>query len=534
MSDFFDNNQNELEQTANVEQTPDDAQQEEESTVFSAPAEHKDKAPKKAGKKRLISIIAACLAVALLVGGTLAIIKLIPEMAEDEAPSSVFDDITVIDADSEDFSSVTVKNSNGEFRFVTQSVAAQSEDEKDAEYWTVEGVDYSKLSTSSMKSIITSAASLSATKKIEKDAAECGFDEPTVKVTVESKSNDPYTFIVGKESPDGLGYFLTVEGSDTVYLTSDDEFSDFQFSLLDLTDKTAIPATTFTVDTSENRVDDGAYAYFDTLVLSGKSYPQAITVINTPEGEDVGTVTPYMVTTPMKRFANTESLSPIVYLFSKETTVSGNYALDITDENLKLFGLDNPDVVITMTIKGESKSFKISKVDDSFCAVIYDGATMIRKVATSTLSFMDFDTQSIYNKSLCSYPRTNVANLKFTDSEGEVEFNITYEEDEDSNKTYHITSGDLTIDEENYSAFYKELLSVQCSSFDVDEKLTKPDSEIEFEFFSGNKAKISFYKANDTEYQYSINGVAMGKIYSSAYSKVVKSLKSAASGNKIS
>ena len=51
------------------------------STVFSAPAEHK-RAPKRK-KHRLLVAIASVLSVAILIGGTVAVIKLIPEKEEE-------------------------------------------------------------------------------------------------------------------------------------------------------------------------------------------------------------------------------------------------------------------------------------------------------------------------------------------------------------------------------------------------------------------------------------------------------------------
>ena len=151
----------------------------------------------------------------------------------------------------------------------------------------VEGVDITKLSNTSMNSIISAAASVTAIREITtKTASECGFDNPKIKVKVESDGHDPYTFLIGDESPDGLGSYLMVEGIDTIYVASETAFSSFEFSLLDLADKTSIPATTFTTDTSDNKSEDGAYAYFDSLTLSGTLFPDMITIINNPEDTD--------------------------------------------------------------------------------------------------------------------------------------------------------------------------------------------------------------------------------------------------------
>ena len=80
MSDFSQNNQELNEQVIADETVSETAV--EESSIFSAPVEHNDKAPKNANKKRFVSIIAATLAVAILIGGTIAVIKFIPELKD--------------------------------------------------------------------------------------------------------------------------------------------------------------------------------------------------------------------------------------------------------------------------------------------------------------------------------------------------------------------------------------------------------------------------------------------------------------------
>lgn len=540
MSDLFKDNNPELEQSIAADTTKDEsapnASADEDSTVFSTPAEHKDKSKATGGKKRLVSIIAACLAVAILVGGTLAVIKLIPEMTDDETPNTVFEDIVVVDADSSTFTGVTIKNKNGDFKFTTQQVTTTDEDgeTKTTSYWTVDDVDYSKLSSSSLESIITSSASLIATREVSKTVSECGFDEPIVKVTVESSSNDPYTFVVGNESPDGLGYYLMLEGRDTIYVTPQSEFSAFEFTLLDITDTTAIPATTFTVDTSENKVSDGTYAYFDSLVLSGKLYPEPLTITNNPEETEAAQLTPYLVTTPMSRYANTESLVSPINLFSTQTSVDGNYALDITDETLKIFGLDNPDVEITMTISGESRTFKISKVDETYCAVVYDGAKMIRKVQNSSFDFLSLETEDFYYKSLFMYSITELSSLTLEEGEEDIKFDISRELDDRGDNVYTILANGTEIEASNFQNYYSDFVSIQCSNFKIEDTSSNPNAIITFGFSDEKESIVEFYRINDTEYQYSIDGIAMGRIPSSAYNKMIKNLRTIAAGEAVS
>ena len=61
-------------------------EQEEESTIFAAPVEHNDRKVKTGGRWK--KILAAFLAVAILAGGTFAIIKLIPVLDDGSSTSS--------------------------------------------------------------------------------------------------------------------------------------------------------------------------------------------------------------------------------------------------------------------------------------------------------------------------------------------------------------------------------------------------------------------------------------------------------------
>ncbi len=534
MSDFFEKDQNELEQIPPADDTVSEAvasEIDEESTVFSAPAEHKDKAPKRADKKRLVSIIASCLAVAILIGGTVAVVKFIPELQEDEVASSVFEDIPLIDKDSSTFTTVNITNTNGTFKFITNQITVTDEEGKaqTTTYWGVEGVDISKLSTDTMNKIISSAASVTAVREIDtKTASDCGFDKPLIKVSVEDEANGSFGFVVGDESPDGLGYYFMLDGSDKIYVVATSELSAFQFELVDLADKTAIPAAVFTTDTTDNKAEDGSYAYFDSLTLSGSLYSDTITIENNKEDNTSSEILPYIITTPTKRYAQSENLTSLISLFSSTVNVSGNYAFDVNDQTLKEFGLDDPDAVVTMTINGESKYFKISIVDDSYCAVIYDGATMIRKVTKDSFAFLSLTTEDFYNSQPFMYSINDLSSLELVDGEDKVKFDISSTKDEDENVTFHILANGTEIVASDFQTFYADFVGIQCNDFTVEETSDEPVSSIIFNFNNNSSTTVKFYKISETEYQYSIDDMHMGRITSSAYRKMIRSIKSQA------
>ncbi len=533
MSDFFDTNQENINQSpadSNVSEAP--IQQEpEESTIFSAPTKHIAKRPKNTGKKRMVSIIAACVAVAVLIGGTIAVVKLIPELKDEEVANNIFEDISVIDKNSSTFTAVNITNTNGEFKFVAKQITSTDDSgkEKLTTYWSTQDIDFSKMSTDAMNSIISSVANITALREITtKTATECGFDKPLIKVNVEDATNGSFGFCVGDKSPDGLGYFFKLDKSDKIYVVSPTELSDFQFELVDLADKTPIPATTFSTDTSANKSENGAYTNFDSLTLSGALYGDTLTIKNNSENNASAEIVPYIITTPTKRFAKLDNLAPLMELFTKTINVSGNYAFDINDQTLKQFGLDNPDAVITLTINGESKGFKISIIDDNNCAVIYDEATMIRKVSKDSFSFLSLKIEDFYNQQPFMYSINDISALELIDGEEKIKFDISSVDDETQGKIYTVLANGKKINADNFQTFYGDFVSIQCNDFNIEKTTTSPISSIVFTFNTGSKTTIDFYKISETQYQYSIDDTPMGRITSAAYIKMVRNIKSQA------
>ncbi len=532
MSDFFENNQ-EINNQNLADDTVSEIEtltaEEEESTIFSAPVEHKVKSPKNTNKKRIISIIAAALSVAILVSGTIAVIKLIPELKEDELASSIFEDITVLDRDSSTFTAVNITNTNGDFKFISKKVTSTSDEGKETvtTYWGVENIDFSKMSTDTMNTIISSVANITALREIDtKTAEECGLTDPFMRVSVEDATKGNFAYSIGAKSPDGLGYYFKLDSSDTIYVVPTNELSDLYFDLVDLADKTAISPPVFTTDTSLNKAEDGSYATFDSLTLSGSLFKNVVTIQNNNEDNSSAEIIPFIVTTPKKRYADSTRVSPLITLFSKTINVAGNYAFEITDKTLKEYRLDNPDAIVTLTINDESKSFKISVIDEEYCAVIYDGATMIRKVTSSSFEFLSLKSEDFYSNQPFLYAISDLSNMTLVDGDESFKFDISYTEDEEGNREFHVIANDKEIVAADFQNFYAEFVNTQCNDFNIEDSVGDAVSYIDYTFVDGSNTKVEFYKVSETQYQYSINGTQMGKITSAAYKKLIRNIKS--------
>lgn len=155
------------------------------STVFSDPVRHNEAQPVRGKKKLLPAVIAAALAVCLLVGGTVAVIKLVPER-EDTSSTPSLDAITVLDLETDELDSVTVTNASGTFKLYSEEVSSEEKDEDTSSSdtkieWYLDGYDKEVISSSSASGIVSSAASVTASREVTaKTAAECGLESPAI------------------------------------------------------------------------------------------------------------------------------------------------------------------------------------------------------------------------------------------------------------------------------------------------------------------------------------------------------------------
>ena len=159
--------------------------QEEFSTVFSDPTEHTTKSFKNSNKRRILAVLSAFCALAVLVGGTFAAVKLIPKKSDETTGQPELKEIEVLSQKDTDLKSVTVNNKNGSFKFYSVITKAEDENSEDTVNWYLDGYKQELVSTSSISTIVNSITNISASREItEKTAEECGLVNPVISADV--------------------------------------------------------------------------------------------------------------------------------------------------------------------------------------------------------------------------------------------------------------------------------------------------------------------------------------------------------------
>lgn len=509
----------------------------EDSTVFSDPAEHKKTAVRQK-KKLLPVIIAAVLAVAVLAGGTVAVIKLIPEREESSTPS--IETISVLDMNSDDFKSVTVTNENGTFKLYsaeekkeTDSSSSDTSGSDTEINWYLDGYDKEVIDSSSVESIVSSVAKLEAVREVTaKSAAECGLENPAVRADVVKNDGSEFSVLVGIGSPDNTGTYVKLSTDDKIYITESDIKSNFTFDALSFAETSAVPGITVTDAMKNYTDDDGALSSFDTITLTGKNFPEKV-VLAPNTDENLSTYAAYMTISPTRRIA--ENVDGIFDLFKSGVSVSGAYSFDPSASAQKKLGLDNPDLTATIKIGSFTVSYLFKQQEDGDYAVWYEGAKLIKKVSASSLSFIDYKVNDYYASWVCLQSINELSNFTLKTPDKTYGFDIAYDDSEDAEETYVITYEGTKLVAENFQDFYQECISLSCSDYTVDKISGDPDISIIFKYSDKSREDyvVEFRKSSETKYQYSIDGIDMGKVNSTDLNKILRLVKKVADGESI-
>ena len=517
-----------FEQNQNTEIT----EQDELSTVFSDPTAHKMTADKtkNQNKKRWTAVIAGVLAVAVLIGGTVAVIKLMPEMKDDEGTSSQAPEISVMTMKETDFKTITVKNKNG--TFVLNNKVSKDEDGYDECVWTLKDFDMDVISDYELYDIASNFMSLTALREITtKTAEECGFSKPSVEVIITKQDDSVVTVLIGDKSPDGAGSYVKLADKDKIYLVAGDIDTRLGFAPIDIANTDAIASLSLPSG-NDQYLSNGTIASFDSLTISGKNFAKPIVIKPNPDAA-TSELHNYIVTSPSDRMA--ENVDKALEVFNSGVNVTGAYSLDSKPETLKKFGLDKPDLTIAVKLGKTTYTFKFKLQEDGSYAVWYDGCKMIKKVSADALAVLSYSTNNFYSTWIHLQSIDDLSGFIVKSEGKEYKFDISVKKNEDTKNEYTIKHNGKKLTASNFQDFYRYCISLYASDFDT----TKVTSEVEYEItyvYSDAKrkpTKLTFQRASATKYLVSKDGEAIGHVNASDINRVATYVKQAANNEKV-
>ena len=198
-------------------------------------------------------------------------------------------------------------------------------------------------------------------------------------------------------------------------------------------------------------------------------------------------------------------------------------------------GFDNPDLTATIKVGSVTQTYSFKQQGDGDYAVWYDGAKLIKKVSASSLSFIDYKVNDYYASWVCLQSINELSNFTVKTPDKTYSFDIVYDDSEDAEETYVITYEGTKLVAENFQNFYQECISLSCSDYTIDKVINEPAMSFVFTYSdtSREKTAVEFKKAGETKYQYSIDGIDMGKINSSSLNKILRQVEKVANGESV-
>jgi len=339
----------------------------EESTIFSAPEAHRDIVKKGVKLKKMIMA-----AVALVVVSAIAITVAltVPPLLDDKDNSSSEINPPMMDSKLfEGVDRVTLTRGSTVIEYKTIDREKETEDDDGnkvteiVKEWALKEVDPELTDYTNIDNTVNSYMEQHYTKKVsdnKNDGNDYGFENPTYQVDFykEGSSDIFLSLYIGGENPAKTGHYATTSQDNAVYyIAGESEFYHYQKNLTDFVNPESIPAIAKDKEYSDDNFTEGQLVLCDKVIVSGKNLGDTY-VIEAQDADNVTTFTSYKVTSPTTRPANDDNIGNYVALFSYGVEATGCYSYSVTDEDLKKFGLIDPDFELTVYVDNIKRSFK--------------------------------------------------------------------------------------------------------------------------------------------------------------------------------
>ena len=505
----------------------------ENSTIFGTAA-HQKKKRKFTPMVRGFIISGISLVVA---GAILATVLLIPKKTDKGNTSSMapLPSYTVTAFDEGKIDSVQVFNATHPDGFKVIKGEKQEADETSSEStskynWLVEG--YEKYNLTGASYLVDSAIALKSSKKYEKTASSLTADDIdigtlTFDEKAEKKDNDTYGFltpfsvvvikgesidknvIVGNMAPDESGRYVTVTGDSNVYVVSESNMSYFGGSYHDMVGVLVNDYIMMDEGTADY-YDEGTLARIDKIVLGGSCRKKTIRIETPP---DDLSVIPFVVTEPVFRAGDEETISKIMNVASTGLTNYGSYVIGYTKEDFTKYGLDKPLSTLEIVIGTYRVKLTFGPVQEDGCyPCVKEGSDIIYKVLKEGNEWIEYVDTDLYYDTLFLEYVSGVSTLEVKTDKTDAKFELIRENPEEkSNYTIKCeqASKGTTIEAKQFNFYYGRILNLATEEF-TEAPTPTGDAYLTITVNYTDKSRssdvIRLYKHSARRYFYTLNG----------------------------
>lgn len=509
MSDFFD----EL-----------DTEKEEDGAKKPS-SEKEEKRPKK--KNGLLKVLIYFLCVLIIGSVAFLVIKKIPKRKDESNTGSNTEtkEFAVLSIPTDSITNVNIENSKGPLKLYSEKDAS----DKDATVkWYVDGVPKDKTSDALVSAVVADISNINATEEItKKTAKECGFSDPEITAEILYGKGKRKEVLIGLDAPIGDGCYLKFGDEDKIYLVNNSIKTGLNVDAIALAKAEMIPAVAQNSSNS-SYFDNDQLTTCDEMTVSGKKFPKTVRIVPNTDKE-LGEYIPYTVVAPEERLA--DNVDSVFNLFANGIQTTGIYSFYA--EDYSRFGLNNPDISLTMKLGNQTYIYKFALQSDGKYAAWCNNGNVIYSVDGASLGeIVNCETSDFYSSIVCLYSIDDLTGLNIKSKDTAYSFDIKSNSDKDSEDKYIITYKGKKIDCHSFQSLYQFIISIPCYDYTTNKVSSTDTFALEFKMKTGKTNTILFTRVDETKYQFSINGKPIGKVASAKLTKMIKYTKKLIDGEK--
>ena len=489
-----------------------------------------DKKAKPLSARRFRTVIILFAVVIALILGTVGI-NFIPEKQDESSITN--NTISVKKANTENIEKIVVNGSYGEMVFRSEKNKEADSDSSDsigaALYnWKLEGYDEELIASSSVNAAADNLATIYATRVMENDLSQkeiYGLNKPTVtaKVFMREGNGEDYTLTVGDAAPDGSGYYACITGDSKIYLISAGTVNNFNTSPEAMANTVILNAPTvedIVKKTDKKYFDEetGTLSSFESIELSGPKYGKKVVITPITDNEFVE----YSINLgEYSRYADPDTVNEMFSLMTNGLVAIDTYALEPTAAQIKKYGLDSPELFITIKYGSLSTRLKATMYDEKnqYYAVMINDRNAIYAVTADALAMLqygveDYYFQFVFQEFIYKFKKMTVETPNKTYS-----FDIKHNTSDD---TFTATSNGKKVDDALLSAYYQYFLTL---SPEVKQSYSNGETVLKATFTYKSTAKgqtvLELVKQTERRYAVRIDGHFLGIVTSADFDHLV-------------
>lgn len=489
-------------------------------------------------KKTTKTLIISILAVVVLVGAFLAVHFLVPTQTDSDADSEsdsavVPDHYHLVGHIPAEIKQIEVENETGKYTLLSETPTYESDNEDgttstytDATVYTLVGYEDMELLTGSPDTLANDAASVTATKIVNDGSAKSdfGFDNPRAVVKVTYTSGEAVTIRVGDDAPDSQGAYLMIDGDENVYLVDSDSVDGFLIGAMGM----------LTTEIGFAAQDDSGNV-FTKMVFGGSIFDGEEVVLDYSDKEAFSES--YVITSPDQTIANEETVTYMVNTV-RNLTAEEVVAVNVDDDKIKEYGLDDPYVTVEAEYPDLSVNYKASKPDEeNKLYLLSDG--IIYKMDATAIPWANYTYDQLIPSAVMSpsYSKVNKVTVEAEGKKYEFELTRTTETSHDEDNDTDVESTTTTVkcngkdvSEASFSAFYQNLTSAQRSGIEDAPGDIKSVLKVTYEFSDGTTGTAEYFEGENRKCPVLINGTLGSTAFESYVTKILSDVKTAANG----